>query len=156
MRVLRCLAICGLLSLAGCGGCRSETYTTFIPTKGKVVWADGKDSKDLVGWNLLAVFANGRGAYGPIQKDGSFSLVWAGKEGLQEGMPPGGCRVYLNSQDTLRVGNPPMLEKYLHPKTSGLTLAVAEGQSEAVFTIERRDKNQKSSTASVLEEDPNK
>src|SRR5262245_6778575 len=118
-----------LLGLAGCGGPR------LYPVHGKVVWEDGAEARELAGGLVICESANGVGARGDIEKDGSFRLSTY-KPG--DGALPGKHRVAVVEYGPREPAPPPIIDRALSSlATSGLEINVEPKANEITLKVRR-------------------
>src|SRR5262245_33534060 len=119
-----------LLGLAGCGGPR------LYPVRGKVVWENGAEARELAGGLVATEAESGSvGARGDIQEDGSFELSTY-KPG--DGALLGKHRVTVSEYSPKEPPPPPIMERaFSRPDTSGLEITVEPKANEFILKVRR-------------------
>lgn len=116
-----------LLALAGCG-------QGLYQVRGKVVWEDGTEARELAGGMVVAESADGTiGARGDIEKDGSFQLSTY-KPG--DGLVPGKHRVAVVEYSPREPPPPPIIDqKFSSIETSGLQINVEPRSNQVTLKV---------------------
>jgi hypothetical protein len=124
-----------LLGLAGCGG------PSLYSVRGKVVWENGGEARELAGGLVICESANGVGARGDIEKDGSFRLSTY-KPG--DGVLPGKHRVAVVEYSPREPAPPPSIDRaFSSLATSRLEINVERKTNEVILKVRRAPPQQR-------------
>src|SRR5262245_46225604 len=119
-----------LLGLAGCAGPK------LYPVRGKVVWENGAEARELAGGLVVCESAEGAvSARGDIQHDSSFQLSTY-KPG--DGALPGKHRVAVVENKPGEPPPPPIIDRtFFSVETSGLEINVEPKTNECTLKVRR-------------------
>jgi hypothetical protein len=125
--VLIAASFCSIAVFAGCG----PKTPTVVPVRGKVTL----NGQPLTTGNVLTLPPSGHGANGPISKDGSFELRTFGKnDGALVGPHKVAVVAYAptgKSGPEAGIGKVLTPDRYINPETSGLSIEVKAGETNA-------------------------
>jgi len=123
------VAVVGLLGLAGCGA------PSLYPVRGKIIWEDGTEARELAGGLVICESATGVGARGDIEKDGSFELSTY-KPG--DGVLLGKHRVAVVEYSSREPPPPPKIDQtFSSLEKSGLEINVERKTNEVTLKVRR-------------------
>lgn len=131
MRHLRAAVVAvALLGLTGCGG------PSLYPVRGKVVWENGVEARELVGGLVVCESEEVKvGARGEIQKDGSFELSTY-KPG--DGALLGKHKVAVVEYKPGEPPPPPIIDRaFFSTRTSGLHINVERNTPEVILKVRK-------------------